>query len=221
MKTKTLYFFLCCFSLLIFIIQGKAQSLYVPTTINSPLFSKGMEKENKRGTLINNYGLHFNYSGVLKRKILIVGMQCNGGGLKFDPLNFNKYFFEGQESHLIASYPTSTIYAEFGLGYNAKLNSQKLSFITGAGHDIINKNTRYFLQIDWGNESKLINAGVSARANYAVLENNHLFVLEHVIQGKVKVWEFYIVNQFGYAIAIKKGHDYMKPILSIGLEFTP
>ena len=110
-------------------------------------------------------------------------------------------------------------YVEIGFGYNFKLESQKLSLIGGIGQQFQDVNTRYFLQLDWGSESKLINAGISLRSNYTIIDKTNLITLEPVIQGKVKIWKFRIVNQFGYSIAIKKNHDYMKPILTIGLEY--
>ena len=199
-------------------VFGQTETSYIPVTINSPLFAKNIEKEFQAGSLINNYGLNFHFNGHFKNKIIIFSVQQNNGYIKFDPLNFNKYYSQGQESHLIQSYPTKMLYGELGFGYNFKLYSQKLSLITGFGQQFQNKNTRYFIQLDWGNESKLINAGVSLRGNYTLVKNNEFFTLEPVIQGKVRIWKLRIVNQFGYSIAIKKKHDYLKPILTVGLE---
>ena len=200
-------------------IFGQTKNLYIPVTINSPLFSNDKNREIQLGTKINNYGLIFNIDGQLKRKILIISIQQNNGNVKFDPLKFNNYYYQGQENHLIQSYPINMFYVEIGFGYNFKLESQKLSLIGGIGQQFQDVNTRYFLQLDWGSESKLINAGISLRSNYTIIDKTNLITLEPVIQGKVKIWKFRIVNQFGYSIAIKKNHDYMKPILTIGLEY--
>jgi hypothetical protein len=217
MTTKTIIFVAIALS---FFNTGYGQNnLYIPVTINSPLFIKNQIKEFQIGTKVNNYGLFFNLAGQYKRKVLTFSIQQNNGNIKFDPLNFNKYFNQGQETHLIQSYPRNIFYCELGLGYDFNISKQKLTFLTGIGHQFSQTITRYFLQLDWGNESKLINAGTTIRANYAIVENDHLITLEPVVQGKVKIKKIRIVNQFGYSIPIKKHHDYMKPILTLGLEY--
>ncbi|MCX6230489.1 MAG: hypothetical protein NTZ33_02995 [Bacteroidetes bacterium] len=198
---------------------GQTNSQYIPVTINSPLFITANEKETQAGLKINNYGLYFNLDAHLKRKIFIFSVQGNDGSFKFDPLNFNKYYYQGQEASLIQSYPSKMFYAEIGVGYNFKLISQKLSIIAGIGQQFQHLNTRYFLQLDWGNESRIINAGVSIRGNYTKVNNSELITLEPVIQGKIKINQFRIVNQFGYSIALKKNHDYMMPVFTIGMEY--
>ena len=206
--------------LLVFESNGQTSALYIPVTINSPLFAKGKEKELQTGLLINNFGLNFNLAGLLKNKIIIFSIQQNNGNTRFDPLNFNKYYTLGQKSHLIQSYPTRMRYGELGFGYDFKHQSQKLSLIAGVGQQFQRMNTRFFLQFDCGNESRLINAGLSVRGNYTFVRNEELITIEPVVQGKVKIGKFRIVNQFGYSIAIKEEHDYMKPILSAGLQFV-
>jgi hypothetical protein len=198
---------------------GQPEVLYIPVTINSPLFIKNKESELQIGAKINNYGLNFSFAGQLKRKILIFSVQQNSGNIKFDPLNFNEYYEPGQATHLIQSYPSKMFYCELGVGYDIPLKKQKLSLLLGIGQQFQKNNSRYFFQIDWGNENKIINAGVSLRGNYSLINDISFATLEPVIQGKVKVWKFRIVNQFGYSIAIKKKHDYMKPILTAGLDF--
>jgi hypothetical protein len=201
-------------------IFGQTESLYIPVTINAPLFNNIINNEQQVATLINNYGIQLHYARQSKQFILIAGIQQNNGNLKFDPLNFNKYRDQDQETQLIQSYPTKMFYSELGMGYNFKLKSQKLTMMAGLGYQFHNYNTRYFIQFDWGNEHKIINAGVSFRGNYTFIKGCDFFTLEPVVQGKIKIWKFRIVNQFGYSIALKKDHDYMKPILSVGLEFV-
>jgi len=192
-------------------------ALYTPVTINSPLFSR--EDEIQIGANINNYGFNYRIAGQLKNKILIFSMQHNSGQIEFDPLDFNEYYEQGEETHLIQSKPSKMFYCELGLGYNFQHKTQKINLLAGAGRQIINPNTRLFIQIDWGNESRLINAGVSLRGNYTKVRDVDLFTLEPVVQGKLKIWNFRVVNQFGYSIAIKKNEDYMKPILTAGIEY--
>lgn len=199
---------------------GQPDNLYIPVTINAPQFIKDKDKELQIGTKINNYGLHFNLAGKLKRKILIFSIQQNNGNIKFDPLNFNKEYYALEETHLIQSHPTKMFYCELGFGYNFNFSSQKLSLIAGVGQEFTYTNTRYFLQLDWGNESKLMNAGVTLRANYTTVNDNSLITLEPMVQGKIKIWKFRIVSQFGYSFAFKENQDYMKPILTFGLEYT-
>lgn len=204
----------------LFIIDSLSQSndrLYIPVTINSPLFNQSNEIQ--IGATINNYGLNYNLAGQFENKIIILSIQQNTGSIEFDPLNFNDYYEQGEETHLIQSKPSNMLYGEIGLGYNFKHKSQKISLIAGVGQQFQNLNTRYFIQIDWGNESRLINAGVSLRANYSNVDNRDLVTLEPIVQGKVKIWNFRIVNQFGYSIAIKRNEDYMKPILTVGIEY--
>ncbi|MBK7029182.1 MAG: hypothetical protein IPH45_08190 [Bacteroidales bacterium] len=188
-------------------------------TINSPLFIKNKKSELQIGAKINNYGLYYNFAGQLKRKILIFSIQHNSGNIKFDPFNFNKYFEPGQATHLIQSYPSKMFYCELGLGYDINLKKQKLSILFGIGQQFQKNNTRYFFQVDWGNETRLLNAGVSLRGNYSLVNNTRFATLEPAVQGKLKIWKLRIVTQLGYSIALKKGHDYAKPILSMGLDF--
>lgn len=203
----------------LFTVDGFSQAIdkkYIPVTINSPLFNHNDELQ--FGANVNNYGLNFKYSGQLDDKILIISVQQNTGIIKFDPLHFNRnQTFES--SDLIQSLPSKMLYGEIGFGYNFKLKTQKLSFIAGLGQQLDNPNTRLFTQLDWGNESRIINAGVSLRANYTIINHLGFFTLEPVIQGKVKIKKFRIVNQFGYSIIVKEDHDYAKPILTIGLEY--
>lgn len=191
---------------------------YTPVTINSPLFNS--EDEIQIGMNLNNFGFNYKAAGQLNSKILIFSLQHNTGRTKFDPLNFNDYVDQGEGSHLIQSKPAKMFYSEIGFGYNFRHKSQKISLISGIGYQFQNPNTRLFIQFDWGNESRLINAGVSFRGNYTNVQNERLLTLEPVLQGKVKIWNFRIINQFGYSIAMKKGEDYMKPIITIGIEYV-
>ena len=220
MTTKTISFFIIVLSSFYNSSYGQTKNLYIPVTINSPLFAKDKNAELQIGAKINNYGLLFNLSGQLKRKVLTFSVQKNDGNIKFDLLNFNEYYYQGQEAHLIQSYPTSMFYCELGLGYDFNISKQKLTLLTGIGHQFSQTNTRYFIQFDWGNESKLMNAGTSIRANYTTIENSKLITIEPTAQGKIKIGKLRVVNQFGYSIAIKKHHDYMKPILTFGMEYV-
>ena len=110
-------------------------------------------------------------------------------------------------------------YCELVLGYNFQHKTQKINLFVGSGKQFINPNSRLFIQLDWGNESRLINAGISLRGNYTKVKNIDFFTLEPVIQGKLKIWNFRLTHQFGYSIAIKKNEDYMKPILTVGIEY--
>lgn len=200
---------------------SQASNLYIPVTINSPLFAKNKTKELQFGSKINNYGLHLNFAGQSNNKVLIFSIQQNNGHLKFDPLNFNEYFEKGQEIHLIQTYPSRMLYCELGAGYDFKTLSQKLTVIAGGGQQFYPGVSRVFVQFDWGNEGKLINAGFTIRGNYKFEDffKESLFTLEPAIQGKVKFWKLRLFNQFGYSLAIKKDHDYMKPFLTVGLEY--
>ncbi len=193
------------------------KSIYIPVTINSPLFNK--ENEIQIGAAINNYGYNYKIAGQNKNKILICSIQHNSGRTEFDPLNFNDYHDQDEETHLIQSKPSKMFYCELVLGYNFQHKTQKINLFVGSGKQFINPNSRLFIQLDWGNESRLINAGISLRGNYTKVKNIDFFTLEPVIQGKLKIWNFRLTHQFGYSIAIKKNEDYMKPILTVGIEY--
>lgn len=202
-------------------IEGSSQSnnvQYIPVTINSPLFTN-KDNELQIGASINNYGFNNKIAGQLKNKILIFSLQYNSGEIEFDPLNFNEYYEQGEENHLIQSKPSQMFYSEIGFGYNFQHKTQNINFIAGIGQQFQKLNSRFFLQFDWGNESKIINAGVSFRSNYTIVQGNNLLTIEPVIQGKLKLWNFRIINQFGYSIPIIQNEDYMKPILTIGIEY--
>lgn len=183
------------FLAILFTIDVFCQSnevLYIPATINSPLFSR--ENEIQIGANINNYGFNYKIAGQLKNKILIFSIQHNSGQTEFDPLNFNDYYEQGEETHLIQSKPSKMFYTEIGFGYNFQHKTQIINLIAGIGQQFQNLNTRLFVQFDWGNESRLINAGISVRGNYTKVTGVNLFTLEPVVQGKLKIWNFRIVN---------------------------
>jgi len=188
--------------------------LYTPVTINSPLFNS--DDEIQIGVNFNNYGFNYKFAGQLKSKIVIFSIQQNSGQTAFDPLNFNGYYDPDEETHLIQSKPSKMFYCELWLGYNFQHKAQKFNLLLGAGRQIINPNTRLFIQIGWSNESRLINAGISVRGNYTKIKDVDLFTLEPVVQWKFKIWNFRVINQFGYSIAM----NYMKPILTVGIEYV-
>ena len=192
--------------------------LYTPVTVNSPLFSR--ENELQIGASLNNFGLNYKVNGQWGKTIVIAGIQHNPGSIEFDPLNFNIYSDQTEPTHLIQSRPDRMMYCEFGLGYNLHHKTQKICFLAGVGRQIIQPNTRWFLQFDWGNESRLINAGITVRANYTKVNGADFFTMEPMVQGKLKIWNLRIVNQFGYCVAMKRHEDYMKPVLTVGLEYV-
>lgn len=216
MKRSTVLFILV-FLLTIKTFGQSIVNLYTPVSVNSPLFSR--ENEIQIGANLNNYGLNYKVNGQWGKAILIASIQHNPGSIEFDPLNFNDYSVQSEPTHLIQSRPDRMMYCEFGFGYNLHHKTQKISFLAGAGRQIINPNTRWFFQFDWGNESSLINAGITVRANYTKVNGIDFFTMEPMVQGKVKFWNFRIVNQFGYSVAMKKHEDYMKPVLTVGLEY--
>ncbi len=191
--------------------------LYTPVTINAPFLNQ--KNEIQAGANINNYGLNYLFAGKLKNKILIFSVQQNPDNLAFDPLNFYGYKESGESKHLIQSKPAQMFYLELGVGYSLKLNTQKIGLFAGLGQQLINPNTRIYIQCDWGKEGELINAGVSLRGNYTRVNSENLVTLEPVVQGKVKIWNFRIIKQFGYSIALKEDF-YMKPILTVGLQYV-
>src|ERR1035437_6727289 len=113
------YFLSPCYS--------QTEKLYIPVSINSPLFTKDRDRELQIGVKINNYALHFNLAALSKNKFLIFSVQQNNGNILFDPLNFSQYYNRDEEAHLIQTYPEKMFYCEFGFGYNLKLKSQKLA----------------------------------------------------------------------------------------------
>jgi hypothetical protein len=204
----------------IVIIRGFSQdtALYIPASINSPLFNKPTEVQ--IGARINNYGLNFDIAACLKNKFISISFQQNNGSINFDPLNFNDYRDQSESTHLIQSRPTKMIYLETAFGYFFFCDKRKFGISAGFGRQFQKINNRCFAQVDWGAEGKWINAGISLRCNYTKVKDIALFVLEPVTEGKIKLWDARIVAQFGYSIALKKKHDYMKPILTIGLEYV-
>lgn len=193
-------------------------NLYTPVTVNSPLFSRANEIQ--FGANLNNFGLNYKVNGQWANTIMIASIQHNPGSIEFDPLNFNDYSDQTDQTHLIQSRPDRMMYCELGLGYNLHHKTQKICFLAGAGRQIIHPNTRWFFQFDWGNESSLINAGITVKANYTKVNGVDFFTMEPMVQGKLKIWNFRIVNQFGYSVAMKKNEDYMKPVLTVGLEYV-
>lgn len=203
------------FSLLLS-LSSLGQEPYIPASINSPLFNRPNELQ--FGATISNYGLNYNMAGYLGNGIAIFSLQHNSGQIKFDPLNFADY--EQTNNQVFQEGPTKSLYCEMGYGIDIPLNSQKLNFIAGIGQQMINSNTRIFLQLNWGNESEIIDAGVSIRANYMVGDLKGLLILEPVLHGKLKFGNFRIINQFGYTISTIAGSENMVPIITLGLGYV-
>lgn len=199
---------------------GNAQiqkHLYAPVSLISLRFDT--DDNFMFGVGINNYGFHYQYAALFDNKVIILGIQNNSGKVEFDPLNFNQYFEQGEETHLIQSRPTKMFYGELGFGLCYQNNSKRYGFSAGIGHQFSNSNTRLYFQADMGAESKMVNAGISLRGNYTVVLDQQLLTLEPVVETKVKIWKIRLVNQFGYSIAII-GIGYMKPVLTFGIEYV-
>ena len=195
--------------------------LHIPVAVNAPF----LEQNDKFqvGVKINNYGL--NYSAAIRQKstIWIFGIQYNSGEVDFNPLDlnvFNAFDEKRNQTSLIQSKPTKMFYAELGIGQDFEYKKQKLSLFMGIGQQFQNNKTRLFVQLDWRNENRLMDVGVSVRGNYSIIDYEHLLGLTPVIQTKIKFWKIRLVNQFGYSIAIKKQGGHMKPIFTLGLEYV-
>lgn len=199
-------------------VFSQTDNLYIPVTVNTPLFNG--DEHMQVGVQINNYGLNYSFSGQKNNKVIFATIQHSDGDIFIDPLSLRGDFNFGRLPSLIGSYPVAMFYSELGLGYNLNLSSQKLSFYTGLGRDFVGDMSRLFVQVDWGNEGKLANIGTTLRGNYARVGSQDLITLEPMITGKIKYKSFRLLTQFGFSIAAKKGHDYMKPLLSVGLGYV-
>ncbi|MCF8308342.1 MAG: hypothetical protein K9I68_04960 [Bacteroidales bacterium] len=206
-------------------IFGQSNDLYLPVTINSPVFEETPGTKVQAGTKINNFGLHFQLASRLNDNVVIFSIQQNNGNIELDPLNFNLYKAYDQETHLIQSYPEETLYGELAWGrifsFDSFLfNTHTLKFFVGIGNQIHNLDSRYFVQLDWGSQSEKFYAGLSVRGNYTSVQQKKLFTIEPALQGKIKLWRFWMVHQLGYSAAVKNHEDYMKPIYTVGLNYA-
>lgn len=204
---------------------GQSDDLYLPVTINSPVFDKNPGNKVQAGTKINNFGLHFQVASRIKDNVLLFSIQQNNGNIEFDPLNFNLYRAYDQETHLIQTYPMQAFYGELAWGRIFSLESylfhtQTLKFFVGSGHQFHNHYSRLFVQFDWGNQSEKFYAGLSLRANYTRVQQKNLGTIEPALQGKIKLWNLWIVHQLGYSLALKNNEDYMKPVYTLGINYA-
>ena len=197
---------------------SQATVLHIPVSTNAPF----LEQSDKFqiGVKINNYG--FNYSAALRQKTntWTFAVQYNSGETNFNPLNLNSFNEKRDEISLLQTKATKMFFAEVGIGQDFEYKKQRLSLFMGIGQQFHNKKTRLFVQLDWRNENRLMDVGVSVRGNYSIIGYQHLLGLTPVIQTKIKLWKIRIVNQFGYSIAIKKQEGHMKPIFTLGLEYV-
>lgn len=216
-------YILACFFVLGLFSKGYTQIIsepenpefYIPVTVNASFF--GIKDEVQIGANINNFGFNYNFSGQLKNKILVLSYQQTNGTTNFDPLNFkNNPFSYGLKQDL----PAKTNYIEAGFGYNFHLINHSIALLAGVGRQFELPNDRMYLQIDWSDNYRTLNSGVSLRGNYTNSSGEKLVVLEPVIQGSFRVWKLRILNQFGYSIPIKKGYTNMEPILTLGIKYV-
>jgi hypothetical protein len=154
--------------------------------------------------------------------MFMAAVQHNNGPFSFDPMNFyrNVEIDPLELKHLIQTLPIEMFYTEIGVGYNTRLSLGKLGFAAGLGREFQRNNNRVFFQANWGNETKLMDAGVSVRGNYTRVRETYMGTVEPMINLQVKISKFRVISQFGYSVILKRGESYMKPILSLGLCFV-
>lgn len=200
--------------------DAQQNDLYVPSTLNNPLFDLAASKEFQFNNLLNNYGTYHSIAFRNTSNVFILEAEHNAGSFKFDPLNFNDYYEDGQEKHLIASYPERTLTAGIAYGKSYNLKHSNLTLIAGISNNFFNDYFAPFIQMDFGNESKYVLAGAAARLVHANIEGTPLMLLQPALNGKLKILSFRLVHQFAYCLPLKRHHDYMKPVFSFGLEYS-
>jgi len=197
---------------------------YLPVSIYTPQFNDQSVLQTELG--INNFGLNYSLGVQFKRMLATFHYEYSNASIYIDPLKING----GSATNQIQSIPFLSNYIEASLGYNLKIPNQKMSAYIGAGNHLTSKSWRYFVQLDWGNESKIIDAGVSIRGNYAQASNldiftpqslipKRVFVVSPSLFGKLKFWKFYIKKQFGYAVILNKNGDSLQPLFTIGIGY--
>ena len=194
---------------------------YLPISIYTPQFNNQSVLQTELG--INNFGLNYSLGVQFKRMVATFHYEYSNASIYIDPLKVNG----GSEANQIQSIPFLSNYFEASLGYNLKIPNQKLSTYIGVGNHLSSNNWRYFVQLDWGNENDIIDAGVSMRGSYTKassldLFNPHslipktIFVFSPSIFGKLKLWKLYIKKQFGYAIILNENGDSLQPLFTLG-----
>lgn len=194
---------------------------YLPITIYSPQLDETSKVQTEIG--INNFGLNSSIGFKFNKIIGAFHYEYNNGNLTIDPLNFNEY-----RTNRIQYFPSKHNYLELFVGYKFRLTNQKLSTYAGIGNHLTFKKWRYFVQIDWGNESKIIDTGFSLRGTYSKASSLDIFnstalivkpvyILSPAIYGKLKLWKIYINNQFGYVINLNE--DSIQPVITFGIGY--
>lgn len=207
----------CFIAFYFFMFQTYGQvELFIPQSNNVPLFN--FKDETQFGINANNYGCNYQIATQKENRIGMLNFQYNSGHFHFDPLNFEDYYLLKKEQ-FIQLMPSETFYSEFGYGYNFSYNSKKIALLAGVGHEFKKSNTRYFIQLNWGKESRLLNAGIALRANYTTIAHEDLIILEPALQGKIKLGKLKLLHQFSYSIPLKQD-SYMMPVVSFGLEYA-
>lgn len=197
---------------------------YLPISIYTPQFNNQSILQTELG--INNFGLNYSLGFQFKRMLATIHYEYSNANIYIDPLKING----GSEANQIQSIPFLSNYIEASLGYNLKIPNQKMSTYIGVGNHLTSKDWRYFVQLDWGNESNVIDAGVSIRGSYAQASSldifnpqslipKRVFVVFPSLFGKLKFWKFYIKKQFGYAVILNKNGDFLQPLFTIGVGY--
>lgn len=197
---------------------GQAGSLYVPVTTNTPLFNP--DETWQAAIQFNNFGFNYSLAAQKDQKVVFASVQHSDGRLRFDPLTLVNVD-PGFSEQLIEIDASPTFYSELGLGYHFGLPySQKLGLYAGFGRGFVRDMSRLFMQVDWGNEGKLANFGVSLRGNYARVNEVNMFILEPRIVAKFKYKKLRLLTQFGYSIPTNEGQDFTRAILSVGIGYV-
>lgn len=191
------------------VFVGKAQVEPVQVTVpfssmlndtNSVLFSIGYTPHGFRGAL----------SGRKSKFIYNISYQDDDKLLNVpDPdLNFDQFVFHKGYSN----------YIEGSVSCIFPFRTHFLSLSYGFGSQSEGKVSTNMVQLDWGNESRLINAGFSFRVS-RISHGEILYLYTPMIQGKLKLGNFRVVNQYGLHLTNNGGPIQDYPIYSLGFEY--
>ncbi|MFT5723582.1 MAG: hypothetical protein ACI9JN_000696 [Bacteroidia bacterium] len=185
---------------------------YLFTNIHTAMFDTTNKTE--LCLAFNNNYLDFGYARQFKNLVLTVAVKpriSDQGGIR---LPKNTGLFTLSQVYL------NHAYSEVHVTQRKTHRMQKLFVGGGLGYQSHKDMLRVFGQLDWGNESPLMNAGFSLRASMYQSQNETRLRLEPAVTGKFKFGRMRLISQLGYSILADRRRVPMALLMSFGLSYV-
>lgn len=201
---------------LIFSIESNAQRQYIPVLINT--ISKTPDIHSQIGLSLNNFGINAN-AGITGQKPLyaILSLQTGQGAGNFDPLNLNDNANTATPNQRITGVPKRMLYTELLFGLKSLGKFKKLGLASGLSAEFEDPGLNIFIELEFHNEGRLIETSYLDRLIYMVGPSGGKMINQSAIEGKFKIGDLRILNQFGFSYEFNLA--YIRPCMTFGLEY--